>query len=223
MLAFSIILIVVFLSAKLFYSFIGSQIPKITDHPRYKGTVGLLLYTIYKNDIYILLGRESADADTSKAFQFSEFGGATLKNQTFMENLLREAKEESCGLINMDQQDILKNGKIFYVKNKKRDIFYVLVKSDYAFNNEDFLKNRKTNTDRKFLEKDQVQWLLLKDLLAYDSYEKEGFTVNNIDGHVLRIKIRPFFWNDCLSNLSIANHLKKETLSVKNLEAKKAS
>ncbi|CAO4848012.1 MAG: hypothetical protein CNLJKLNK_00753 [Holosporales bacterium] len=173
--------------------------PTLMHMPKRKGTVGIVPFQIVDHDVYILLGRESAKADAHKAYQFSEFGGATIKNKTFMHNLLREAYEESCGLLDLQEGEILKNGQIFYLNRNHRDIFYVMQPVSSAFTNHQFKNAQKNFTDIKFHEKDEIEWICLSDLLRYKTYLEGGFSVKNREGKRIRIKIRPFFWDDFIT------------------------
>ncbi|CAO5676613.1 MAG: hypothetical protein NEHIOOID_00131 [Holosporales bacterium] len=176
-------------------------VPTLMDTPTRKGTVGIVPVHVVDNELYILLGRESAKADAHKAYQFSEFGGATIKNQTFLHNLLREAYEESCGLLHFQEEEILKNSQIFYLDRNNRDIFYVMHPVLKALTNKEFKAAQKKFTDIKYHEKDEIEWICLSDLLKYKTYLSGGFCVKNIDGKSIRIKIRPYFWNDFILTL----------------------
>lgn len=180
-------------------------LPTLSDYPMGKGTVGLVLYKIKDQDVYVLLGRERSDTHKKKALQFCELGGATVKEQSFMENLLREAYEESCGLANLKKEDVIEKGNILYIRKNDRDIFYVTQPCSFSFSSKDFVIEREkySSVDDKecFLEKDDFQWIRLRDLFAYNTYAEEGFSVQNMDGQEMRIKLRRYFWDDYICKI----------------------
>jgi hypothetical protein len=195
--------------------------PTLTDFPRGKATVGAVLYILANKEIYILLGQESLDTGRKDAGTFSDLGGSTNPDQTFVDNVQRELYEESCGLINLPSEYLLKNGKVFYLNHKKnvhpsdagRDIFYIAIPIDTPLSPACFRKKRlellnqeKSDFHKAFLEKDRFEWINLDSLLKYTSYLEDGFMVTNLAGENIRIILRKFFWDDCLSQEDFRNY-----------------
>lgn len=186
--------------------------PSLRDFPRGKATVGTILYTISNKEIYILLGQESFNSRRFDAGKFSDLGGSTNLNQTFLENIKRELYEESCGVLSLTSEEILK-GRVFYLNRKKRknpidsgrDIFYLAIALKKAIPSAHFMKKRtelsmQKNHSDAFLEKDRFEWVKLKPLLQYQQYLEDGFMTQNIAGHNMRISLRRFFWEDCIQS-----------------------
>ena len=201
--------------------------PSLNDYPAGKSTVGVLLYKICDKSVYVLLAQESLGSHSKDAGTFSDFGGGTNPKETFYANAQREIYEESCGLINM-YGDVGIGAKVFYLKKKNpdtplasgRDVFYIVMPTWRDFSPVQFMKKREeliSNRDdpakRAFLEKDRFEWIKLDDLLKYDIYLEDGFIVQNISGHSIRIVLRRYFWDDCLSNPEVRRYFKKIMLN----------
>lgn len=198
--------------------------PSLNDFPRGKGTVGAILYTIVNKEIYILLAQEALGSGRDDAGKFSDLGGSTNPKQTFIENVKRELYEESFGVINLPTHYLLENSQVFYLNHKKnthsvsagRDIFYVAISLDSPLDTSYFRKkrqeilNQEENIPHKeFLEKEHFEWINLNSILKYTSYLEDGFMLKNLSGQDLRIVLRKFFWNDCLSHKDFKRYFKQ--------------
>ena len=78
---------------------------------------GILPTTIHNNKLHFLFGKENKFADTPG---WSDFGGGTDHNETFMKTALREATEELTGFLGdgVDiKNHIKKNGGIFKIEH----------------------------------------------------------------------------------------------------------
>jgi hypothetical protein len=65
---------------------------------------GILPATIYNGKLYFLFGKEGKHEDSAPGF--SDFGGGTDNNESYMETAVREAGEELTGFLG-DDRDVL--------------------------------------------------------------------------------------------------------------------
>lgn len=186
--------------------------------PSGKATIGILLLYQRNGENYVLLGREREDAAPGKAGTFSDLGGKTQKG-TFLENALRELKEESAGVFNFfspsHQKRILEKSLVISKNNPQsgRKIVYLL----YPLEPENFKSSATLDSARKrlqkdpttppsYLEKDLYVWVDLKDLCAFSVHnrttQEESPIVHTLEGQVRRITLRPFFIKDFLKHPS---------------------
>ncbi len=99
--------------------------------PQEKATVGILLLYTFRGHPYVLLARERVDGPSEKAGTFSDLGGSTQRG-TFLDNIVRELKEESAGVFNFSsalQQRRLIQKSIMLEKNNpqtRRKIIYLI-------------------------------------------------------------------------------------------------
>jgi 8-oxo-dGTP pyrophosphatase MutT (NUDIX family) len=63
---------------------------------------GILPTTIYKGKLYFLFGKENKYEESAPGF--SDFGGGTDKNETYLETAIREAGEELTGFLGNDEE-----------------------------------------------------------------------------------------------------------------------
>ena len=63
---------------------------------------GILPTTIYKGKLYFLFGKENKYEQTAPGF--SDFGGGTDNNESYLETAIREAGEELTGFLGSDEQ-----------------------------------------------------------------------------------------------------------------------
>jgi 8-oxo-dGTP pyrophosphatase MutT (NUDIX family) len=63
---------------------------------------GILPTTIHKGKLYFLFGKEGKYEDSAPGF--SDFGGGTDDNETFMETAIRESGEEFTGFLGSDDE-----------------------------------------------------------------------------------------------------------------------
>lgn len=69
--------------------------------------VGVLPFAIYRNKIYLLLGREKYVKDWRASHKWSDFGGRLEKGEKIKEGAAREFYEESMGLIVGSKEEAL--------------------------------------------------------------------------------------------------------------------
>lgn len=106
---------------------------------------GAVLYTIYNNKVYFVLGKERGD--------WFPFKGKCEKGETYEQAAVREIEEETCNLIKVNPDDIDLNCT-FSTSRKYYHIGLVFV--PYTFIKE-FPIKRKTMTDEKCLEKTHIK------------------------------------------------------------------
>ena len=148
---------------------------------------GVLPTTIYKGKLYFLFGRENKFCDTP--FKYSDFGGGTDNNETFLETAIREGTEESTGFLgNMqDLKKMLKKGT-YIIDNEKYRSFLFYMDYDpmlpfYYNNNQRFLQSKldpeliKTS---KIFEKDEIKWICVDDLMKMKN-KFRSFTIASIE------------------------------------------
>jgi hypothetical protein len=178
----------------------------LKSKPPGKGTVGVIPYIKKGNKTFILLGREDInDSDKRKAGTYSDLGGTTKADQTYLENMLRKLKEESMGLITPKAEYILNQG-VFIVKDiKNRRIIYALIPAaDKLYISASTLNNfritKQAILTKAEAEKDEFAWLHLESLLAVIKHDINKIIVPDIDGKVHEIRLRKFFVEDFLTN-----------------------
>jgi 8-oxo-dGTP pyrophosphatase MutT (NUDIX family) len=137
---------------------------------------GILPTTIYNGKLYFLFGKEGKYEDSAPGF--SDFGGGTDINESFLETAIREAGEELTGFLgtNNDVKKLLKRGtyNIDYNsdghKTYRMSIFpfeYNEWLPHYYNNNQKFLQKRldpKVLKNSKIFEKSEIRWVSIDNL-----------------------------------------------------------
>jgi hypothetical protein len=182
---------------------------------RTKGAAGVIPYTIYKNDVYILLSRESWGKDKGK---YCDLGGAVdiyeeLGNPvsaTFLQTLLHEVFEESGGLYKFTEEYVLNNAFVISHKHNEKDAFrgyeteLAFVYVDEIFFNEHFFKASQSWAEKqiqqnqcpwRYQEKDDYQWIKLSAIIEFLSVSdrKNQGRFENISGKEVTIYFRDHF------------------------------
>lgn len=153
---------------------------------------GILPTTIYKGKLYFLFGKENKYEESAPGF--SDFGGGTDNNESYMETAIREAGEEltgflgnedeikkllsACGTYNIDYQSNKEDYKIYRMHIFPYKYNYWL--PYYYNNNQVFLqKNLPENIFKttKIFEKAEIKWICVDDL------------------NKMKDKFRPYFQN----------------------------
>jgi len=144
----------------------------------------VLPVTIHNGQIYFLFGKER-DIDENPGW--SDFGGGTDSNETFMQTAVREAGEELTGFLgnsNTIKNMLTKYGTynidynsqghktyrchIFPIKSEDHCVFECL--PFYYNNNQKFLQKRLPNkiiTDTKIFEKAEIKWFSFNTIKKY--------------------------------------------------------
>jgi ADP-ribose pyrophosphatase YjhB (NUDIX family) len=174
--------------------------------PEGKATVGVVPYTLNSGEVYILLGREDINSDNKKkAGTYADFGGSTNEDQTYLDNMLRELREETMGFLTPTGDYILDNSKFVTKDNNGRKIIYSLMPAGKKYFIEAskitrYRAKNKNKLTRAEIEKDEFAWLPLKKLIS--SAKNGAYTVNlkDIDGAYKQVRLRKFFAEDFLKN-----------------------
>lgn len=139
---------------------------------------GIIPTTVYKGKLYFLFGKENQYEDTAPGF--SDFGGGTDNNESFMETAIREGGEELTGFLGTEN-DIKKRLKRYgtynidyksptYPRPYRTHLFpmeYDPLLVFYYNNNQRFLQKRldpEVIKKTKIFEKAEIQWICVDDL-----------------------------------------------------------
>ena len=149
---------------------------------------GILPITYFKGNMYILLGKEVEEK------KWSDFGGGREKNETVIENAIREGCEELNGIFGCEKK-LFKKVKQNYIntiiyKTYHSILFYV----EYDMNISDYFKNIHTFIEKKLPNKINKKGLFEKSEIKWFSKE-ELMNVRHI---------RPFYKN--IINIFIRNY-----------------
>jgi 8-oxo-dGTP pyrophosphatase MutT (NUDIX family) len=139
---------------------------------------GILPTTIHNNKLYFLFGKENKYEDSAPGF--SDFGGGTDNNETFLETALREAGEELTGFLGSKTEikQLFKPGTYnidYLAKNDthqkyRMHIFYYPYNEYLPFyynNNQKFLQTHLTPEiikNSKIFEKEEIRWICIDDM-----------------------------------------------------------
>tara|TARA_B100001093_G_scaffold519549_1_gene609070 strand:- start:1816 stop:2304 length:489 start_codon:yes stop_codon:yes gene_type:complete len=133
---------------------------------------GILPFTIYKNKYLFLMGREFRTNPNNKDNGlWSDFGGASDKDETYKETAIREGFEETEGFIGnkKDIEKLIKNNTITEITINKYKTYIVYI--DYDNNivskyRDNFLRVEKNNPEllckNGSYEKDMIKWMDVK-------------------------------------------------------------
>jgi hypothetical protein len=138
---------------------------------------GILPTSIYNNKLYFLFGKEGKFEDTAPGF--SDFGGGTDNNESFLETAVREGGEEFTGFLGSDKEirnmltkygtyniDYNSNGHGVY----RTHIFpfpYDEYLPYYYNNNQRFLQKKLPDNvfkTTKIFEKAEIRWICIDDI-----------------------------------------------------------
>jgi hypothetical protein len=137
----------------------------------------ILPVTIYKGKLYFLFGKERPDDENPG---WSDFGGGTDANESYIQTAIREGGEELTGFLGSDAdvKHLLTKHGTFDVdfKSEGHGIYRVHIfplkhdpmLSHYYNNNQQFLQKRldpKIIQDTKIFEKQQIQWFSIADII----------------------------------------------------------
>ena len=138
---------------------------------------GILPTTIHNNKLYFLFGKEGKFEDTAPGF--SDFGGGTDNNESFLETAIREGGEELTGFLGTDQdvKKLLTRHGNFTIDHKTeghgtyRTHIFPFVYDEYLpyyyNNNQRFLQKRLPDNvfkTTKIFEKAEIRWICVDDL-----------------------------------------------------------
>ena len=138
---------------------------------------GILPTTIHNGKLYFLFGKEGKYEDSAPGF--SDFGGGTDNNETFLETAIREAGEEFTGFLGNDNdvRKMLRKCGTYNIDYKtdghkvyRMHIFpfeYNEWLPHYYNNNQRFLQKRlapKIFKTTKIFEKAEIKWICIDDI-----------------------------------------------------------
>jgi hypothetical protein len=139
---------------------------------------GILPTTIYKGKLYFLFGKENQYEDTAPGF--SDFGGGTDHQETYLETAVREGGEELTGFLGTDNdvKKLLKKHGTYNIDYKaptyksayRTHLFpmeYDPLLVFYYNNNQRFLQKRldpQVIKKTKIFEKAEIKWVCVDDL-----------------------------------------------------------
>jgi hypothetical protein len=185
---------------------------------------GILPTTIHNNKLFFLFGKENQYEDSAPGF--SDFGGGTDDQESYLETAIREAGEELTGFLGSDndvKQMLKKHGtyNIDYKtgghKNYRMHIFPMVYDEalvHYYNNNAKFLQKRLEPSvikSTKIFEKAEIRWICVDDIIQMRPQFRSYF--QNIVDMIYREKdeIKKF----------IISRLKKGTINQKTNQKKK--
>jgi hypothetical protein len=135
---------------------------------------GILPTTLINGKLYFLFGKENKYADTPG---YSDFGGGTDNNETYLQTAVREGGEELTGFLGSDQElkkKILKSGT-FNIDYKESNYRMHIIPFEYDEklpfyynNNQKFLQKRldpEVIKKSKIFEKAEIRWICVDELL----------------------------------------------------------
>ena len=152
----------------------------------------ILPTTIRNNKLYFLFGKER---DIDETPGWSDFGGGTDNNESYLETAVREGGEELTGFLgaNKDLRNLLTKYGTYNIDYKSvgHDVYRVHIfpmEFDellpyYYNNNQKFLQKRldkKIIRDTKIFEKTEIRWVCVSELLNMRS-KFRSFYKNIID------------------------------------------
>ena len=147
-------------------------------------SAGILPYTIWKGNIYFLLGR---DYDN----KWSDFGGRVEPNDKaeYETTAAREFFEETLGSVyDYDYtKKILKKCSNIISKTSSGHPYYMyILKISYTDNiklkfnsTKNFISNTVTSIDKKYIEKNDIRWIS-KDTIEHSINNKSLITLRNV-------------------------------------------
>ena len=138
---------------------------------------GILPTTIYKNKLYFLFGKENKYEDSAPGF--SDFGGGTDNNESYIETAIREGGEELTGFLGSDEdlKKMLNKHGTYAIDNISKTgstyrthIFPMVYDEKLPFyynNNQHFIQKRLSSDvikNSKIFEKEEIRWICIDEI-----------------------------------------------------------
>ena len=179
---------------------------------------GILPTTIHNGKLYFLFGKEGKYEDSAPGF--SDFGGGTDNNESFLETAVREAGEEFTGFLgnDADVRKMLRKYGTYNIDHKtdghqtyRMHIFpfkYNELLPHYYNNNQRFLQKRlpaKVFKTTKIFEKAEIRWVCVDDLKQMRPQFRCYFQ------HIVDMMLNQKDSIQKFIKSSLKNHLKKST------------
>jgi len=192
---------------------------------------GILPTTIHDGKLYFLFGKENEFEDSADGF--SDFGGGTDNEESYLETAIREGCEELTGFLGSEQdvRRMLKRSGTYPIDYRSPDpkfprpyrvhIFPILYDEKLPFyynNNQRFLQKRldaKVRKESKIFEKEQIKWVCVDELLRMKPKFRCFFQNIVDDIYTQRGDIYPFIQKG-LTHIPSHNHTKnRKTKKIK--------
>lgn len=160
-----------------------------------KASVGVLLcYTNDKQENFVLLGRERVGKRDGATW--CELGGSVETGESLLEAAIRESKEESGGVYQLDPNDLLNNGVVCYNKYKQKDgrireEVYILLNINNYYPSDVLCKAVNRQNKDTYREKDDFKWVSCTSLCTIDH---NPCILTDIDGNEHTFTLRKFFY-----------------------------
>ena len=192
---------------------------------------GILPTTIYNNKIYFLFGKENQYEDSASGF--SDFGGGTDNQETFLQTAIREGTEELTGFLGSPDhlKKMLKKYGTFTIdynsegySTYRSHLFpypYDEMLPYYYNNNQRFLqKHLDANIIKKtkIFEKQEIQWICIDDIMKRKKEFRSYF--QNIIEMIYRVKDQIYTF---LRNATKEKYLKNSIVHSMNKTKKRRS
>lgn len=176
---------------------------------------GILPTTIINGKLYFLFGKENKYEDSAPGF--SDFGGGTDNNETFLETAIREGGEELTGFLGSDNdvKKMLKKHGTFNIDYKLDDkygtyrchifpMIYDPMLEVYYNNNQRFLQKRLDSSiikKTKIFEKAEIKWVCIDNISKMMKQFRSYF--QNIAQMILenRVQIEKFIKHNLKKNV----------------------
>ena len=150
---------------------------------------GILPTTIYKGKLYFLFGKENKYEQTAPGF--SDFGGGTDNNESYLETAIREAGEELTGFLGSDEQirNMLTQNGTYNIDYQAKDGHRLYRMHIFPFeynhwlplyynNNQRFLQKHlpeEVFKTTKIFEKAEIRWICIDELQKMRSQFRSYF------------------------------------------------
>jgi hypothetical protein len=191
---------------------------------------GVLPTTIFQNNIYFLFGKENQFEESAKGF--SDFGGGTDNNESYLTTAVREAGEELTGFLGSKKEVktmLTKYGniKIDYKSGNyatyRTHIFPIKYDEKLPFyynNNQRFIQKHldpKIIKKTRIFEKEEIKWISLEDLPKMRGIFRP-FYRNIIDEILLKREIIETFIRKAMKKINQSETRKQKSFKTKTMK-----
>ena len=190
----------------------------------------ILPVTIYKGKLYFLFGKERPDDENPG---WSDFGGGTDANESYVQTAIREGGEELTGFLGSDSdvKTLLTKYGTFDVDFKSQgfNIYRVHIfpmeydpkLPHYYNNNQRFLQKRldpKIIRDTKIFEKQQIRWFSVAEIVKMKQKKEFRSFYQNVVELILakKVEIDAFIKKALLKKIRTKSKTKTKAFKKKN-------
>ena len=179
---------------------------------------GILPTALVKGKLYFLFGKENEYEKSATGY--SDFGGSTEKNESYLTTATREGAEELTGFLGNHNEiyNNLKGDKCFFdLPNVKyRTFIYSMVYNPYL--------PYYYNNNQKFLQ-EKLDDEVIKNTRIFEKSEIKWFCIDELQKFKIKSQFR-YFYKDMLDIIlenksEIINHVKKSLNKKRNKTLKK--